>query len=304
VRRFPALRAFPRVDLGVRPTPVEERRIAGLRLLVKRDDLTSGLYGGNKPRSLELLLARPARRLLTFSTLEAHHAYATAIHGRRLGLETDAILVRRGTAGELARRLRRIAARVVEVGGGAGAAAAALALWRPGTLVVPPGGMSTRGAVGYAAAALELDEVPRRIYAPLGSGTTVSGLLAGLMLRGARTEVVAVRVASRVAAWPRLLWMRAARAIALLRRCDPSVPRADPGGVTLAVVPADAEYGAPSGAASSAVQEAAAAGLTLEPTYTGAALAAALRDATEGAMLWNTYCPVQATPDGSTAPPG
>ena len=67
---------------------------------------------------------------------------------------------------------------------------------RPGTCVIPPGGASACGALGYVVAALELEEVPSRMYVPLGSGTTVSGLLAGLMLRGATCEVVAVRVAA------------------------------------------------------------------------------------------------------------
>ena len=115
LRRYPGLAGFPHVDFGVRPTPVEEHRIAGLSVLVKRDDRSSAPYGGNKVRSLEFLLARRARRLLTYSTLGAHHAYATALCGRRIGLETVAVIVRRGPRGPLLEALHDVAAGVVEV---------------------------------------------------------------------------------------------------------------------------------------------------------------------------------------------
>jgi D-cysteine desulfhydrase len=292
LRRFPGLAGFPRVDLGVRPTPVEARAIAGVPLLVKRDDATCAEYGGNKPRALELWLALPARRLLTVSTLHAHHAYATALFGARLGLPTDAVLVRRGVPGETLARLRAVAARVIEVGGGAGAVACALSLWRPGTRFIPPGGASARGAIGYLAAAFELPEVPPRIYVALGSGATVSGLLAGLALLRARCELVAVRAADRIAAWPPLLWARARRTVALLRRHDPSLPRADRSGVALRVVDGGGAYGEATPEALAAVRAAADAGLVLEPTYTGRALAVALRERVPGALFWNTYCPL------------
>jgi len=284
--RFPALRGFPHVDLGVRATPVEERRIGGLRVLVKRDDFC----GGNKPRSLEFLLARRPQRVITFSTLSAHHAYATALHARALGGSCDAVIVRRGRPSPFLALLPGLARRVVEVGGAAGAAAAALSLWRPGARILPPGGMSPRGALGYVVAALELDAVPPRIYVPLGTGTTVSGLLAGLMLRDAVTDVVAVRVADRIAGWKPLLWRRAFGAVALLRRFDPSVPRVPgPGGVTLRVVAARGRYGEPTPEALAAV--AAAEGLPLEATYTGKALAVLLAERAEGALFVHTAPP-------------
>jgi D-cysteine desulfhydrase len=281
--RFPGLRGFPHVDLGVRPTPVEPLRAQGLDLLVKRDDLC----GGNKPRTLEFLLARRAERVVTFSTLSAHHAYATALHARALGMACDAVIVRRGRPSPFLALLPRLARRVIETGGAPGALAAALSLWRPGVMILPPGGMSPRGALGYLVAALELDPVPPRIYVPLGTGTTVSGLLAGLMLRDAVTEVVAVRVADRVAGWKPLLWSRAFRAVALLRRFDATVARPQgPGGIRLRVVAAPGRYGEPTPEALAAV--AVAPGLPLEPTYTGKTLALLLAERAEGALYLHT----------------
>ena len=276
-RRYPDL---PWVDLGVRPSPVEEHTIAGVRMLVKRDDR----IGGNKARCLEPLLALPARRLLTFSSLSANHAYTTARLGRKLGLETDTVIVRWGTPGPARAALDDVAARVVEVGGGAGAVAAAVRVWRPGTRIIPPGGASARGALGYCGAVLELDDIPPRIYTALGTGTTTSGLLAGLMLREADCEVVAVRVASAVAGWPWRVWRRAFGALRLLG--EAGVGR---GSVRLRVVAADGEYGEPTASAAAAVEAARRSGLDLEETYTGKALAVLLAERAEGAMFLNTY---------------
>jgi len=63
-RRWPHLREVPFVSLGTFPTPVE--RIFGLlprgvELWVKREELASTSYGGNKVRKLEFLLGRSAR---------------------------------------------------------------------------------------------------------------------------------------------------------------------------------------------------------------------------------------------------
>jgi len=280
VARVPGLASIPHVELGVRETPVEAFEIDGVPLIVKRDDL----IGGNKARCLEFLLARPARRLLTISSLSANHALATAVLGRRLGLDTDAVIVRWGEAGAARARLDSEAARVVEVGGGAGAALAVARLWRPGTRFIPPGGATPLGALGYLASVFELAEIPKRIYVPLGTVTTVSGLLAGLMLRGADCEVVGVRVAAAVAGWRWRLWRRAFAALRMLGGPTPSR-----GNVRLRVVAAEGEYGERTQSSVAAVDGARTAGLELECTYGGPTLALLLRERAEGALFLHTY---------------
>ena len=289
LERFPGLEGFPRVDLGVRPTPTEEIELDGFAIAVKRDDLSTPVYGGNKPRALEFLLAPRPRRVMTFSSLLAHHAYATAVHAAGLGLKTDVVLVRRGRESEVTELTEALAARFCVVPGVTAALARALAWWRPGTRIVPPGGACARGAVGTLAAVFELEQLPRRIYVPLGTGVTASGLLAGLMLREAVTEVVAVRVADRVAGLRALVWGRALRAAALLRRFDPQVPRAAVGGVSLRVVSAAGEYGQDTSSARATVERLGAVGLTLETTYTGKTMEVLLRERTPGALFWHTY---------------
>ncbi len=271
----------PRVDLGVRPTPYEERLIDGLAVLVKRDDLC----GGNKTRALEFLLAGSPRRVLTYSSLSANHAYATALHAGRIGAACDLVIVRKGRRSEALSRLPRVADRVVEVGGAAGALLATARLWRRGTRIIPPGGAGARGALGYAAMVRELPEIPERIYLPLGTGTTTSGLLAGLMLRGARCEVVAVRVADAVGGW--FLWRRAHAALRLIGR------PARRGDVRLRVVRAHGRYGEPTPASDAARLAAAAAGLAVDPTYMAKCIATLLDERPRRGALLVTCHPAE-----------
>jgi D-cysteine desulfhydrase len=153
--------------------------------------------------------------------------------------------------------------------------------------------MSARGSLGYVAAAFELSPPPARIYVPLGSGTTVCGLLAGLALRDARTEVVAVRVLPSPVTGRRMLRIRARGVLRWLRRHGAEVPAEAVEHVPLRVVSAEGRYGEPTAAVRRAIE--AARPVPLEPTYSGKALAALLADRSDGAMLLATW----AGPPGS-----
>jgi 1-aminocyclopropane-1-carboxylate deaminase/D-cysteine desulfhydrase-like pyridoxal-dependent ACC family enzyme len=265
--------AVSRIDLGARPTPMEEHVVDGVRMLVLRDDR----IGGNKVRSLEFLLSGGPRRLLTYSTLSAHHALATTRAGARLGIETDVVLVKWGRRGEVYEAVKSEAARVREVGGALGAVWKTLCLWRPGTRIIPPGGMSAAGALGYAAAVVEWERIPRRIYLPHGTGTTTSGILCGLMLRGAECEVVAVNVTGHTGGE----WRRAQHAARLLGR------RVERGGVTLRIEKADGAYGEET-AESRRARELA--DFPVDPTYGAKALAVLLRERPDDALFLVTAC--------------
>ncbi len=96
--RFPGTASLPRVGLCTLPTPLAPLPIDGAPagLMVKRDDLTSALYGGNKVRKLEFLLgqalAEKRTSVLTFGAYGSNHALATAVHARALGLEPHVVL--------------------------------------------------------------------------------------------------------------------------------------------------------------------------------------------------------------------
>ena len=101
-RRYPRLLVYlPWVSLGKWPTPVQrmsklEQRFDLPAFYVKRDDMSSDVYGGNKVRKLEFSLAdalyKGCTRVMTVGAAGSNHVLATAVHGRRLGIRTTALL--------------------------------------------------------------------------------------------------------------------------------------------------------------------------------------------------------------------
>ena len=107
------------MQIGVYPTPVQRLPGAlgpGRDLWVKRDDLTSPRYGGNKVRKLERVLedarARGVRKLVTVGAAGSHHVLATAIYAPDFGIEVEAVLVPQPRTMHVVDNLRAICARV------------------------------------------------------------------------------------------------------------------------------------------------------------------------------------------------
>ncbi|HVV84840.1 MAG TPA: pyridoxal-phosphate dependent enzyme, partial [Kofleriaceae bacterium] len=84
----------PWVRLGDWPTPVVA--LDGGRLWVKREDLTSPAYGGNKVRTLEVALgqarASGAAEVWATGAFGSNHVVATAVHARAAGLAVGGLL--------------------------------------------------------------------------------------------------------------------------------------------------------------------------------------------------------------------
>ena len=82
---------FPKVSLGIFPTPVQRLEnissILGADIYVKRDDMTGLGLGGNKVRKLEYLLAdakdQGAQVVFTTGGAQSNHAMLTAAAARR-----------------------------------------------------------------------------------------------------------------------------------------------------------------------------------------------------------------------------
>src|SRR5436189_5367383 len=94
---------LPRVPLAHLPTPLEEatrfaRRLEGPRVFVKRDDCTGMLFGGNKTRHNEFLLADALRQdadvLVWCGGVQSNNCRQTAAACAKLGLECRLVLSR------------------------------------------------------------------------------------------------------------------------------------------------------------------------------------------------------------------
>ena len=328
-RAFPALCGrLPRAHLTRLPTRVH--RLARLGAAVGRDDLwvkrdnESGvLYGGNKPRKLEFLLgealARGKRSVITSGGIGTHHGLATAICARSLGLRTMLLLLKQPLTEHVRRHLLLDYAAGAELYYGAsvprlvvrGLCLYAREGWR-GQLpyIIPTGGTSARGTLGYVNAAFELREQivagqvpePEWIFVPMGSGGTVAGLVLGAKLAGLRCRVVAVLVSDILPPSPKSLARLANRTLRLLRRYADGIPSLTVAAEEFHVLrdyvgPA---YGAPTDAARRArdvMQELE--GIHLETTYTAKCAAAMLAHVPTAAyrgtvLFWNTYSSVDA----------
>jgi len=307
----------PSVSLGVWPTPVHRLEWPdpgsdGVELWVKREDRSSPLGGGNKVRKLELLLAGPPRPVLTAGAVGSHHVLATAIHGARVGRPCVGVLLPQPMSGHVAatERMTREAC-VLVLGPDRRAAStaltssgarrlAALAIRGRGITVIPPGGSSPLGTLGYVGAGLELaDQIgrgdcpePSSVYLALGTGGTAVGLALGLALAGIAAKVVAVRVATRLVGntgYLRVLAERTSRLAGFGRAPAMNLEvRHEFGG---------AGYGRETVACREAMERFRGCGLPLEPTYTGKALAALLADARSGrargsVMFLDTHGPM------------
>ncbi|MBW2701896.1 MAG: pyridoxal-phosphate dependent enzyme [Deltaproteobacteria bacterium] len=243
------MKQLPRpLKLADLPTPVEKmsnlgRHLGHDSLYVKRDDLSSGLYGGNKVRKLEFLLAealdQSSPTLVTMGGIGSNHLLATALHGRAQGLRTVGVVFPQPITEHVRRNLAAFKGAGVELvflphkyalPAGVAWTLARLTL-REGRrpLLIPGGGSSPLGALGFVYAGLELAEQvrdgllpePRKIFLPYGTGGTAVGLALGLQLAGLNSQVVAVRVIDRLLAnRPRMLifakavkWLLARRGI-------------------------------------------------------------------------------------------
>jgi len=231
------------ISLGQFPTPIQKLEKLGIRLglnqlYCKRDDLSHHLYGGNKVRKLEFLLAEAKRlkkkSLLTLGAWGSNHILATTFFGKQLGLKTIAIMVPQ-PAQEYARKNV-----LIDYALGCELNYAKTNLAVPGKIIkiylnrlfkreIPyfiwAGGSNPLGTLGYVNAGLEIAEQvkqgtlpePDYIFCAVGSCGTFTGLVLGIMLAGLKSKLLGVRVYEKWVANAKSAYQLGKRALALLK---------------------------------------------------------------------------------------
>ncbi len=306
------------LNLGKFPTPVqllEQLSTPGTALWVKRDELTNATYGGNKVRKLGRLLAdaqaRGKQRVVTIGPVGSHHVLSTGIFARSLGMHAEAVLLQQPRTPHVLEMLRADVAQGITLFPARSYAEAGLLLASRiarGAYYIPVGGSNQLGAQGFVDAASELatqvraGELPEPdlIVAALGSGGTVAGLLAGLAKEGLRTRVLAVTVAE-----PAWVVERAVRSLTK-RLTSASLRHSALQRLELDRSYLGAGYGHSTLLGEQAMVQAARVGLTLDPTYTAKAFAAALARVSAGRertiLYWHTLSSAPFGPLLSGAP--
>jgi len=323
-RRYPVLgEELPYVSLGDFPTPVERLERLGKaigvgNLYVKRDDVSGVLYGGNKVRKLEFLLGRALgegrREVLTFGAAGSNHALATAVYAKRVGLGCISMLLPQPNAHYVRKNLlmaHRSGAELHHYSDRRSLAAGTAyhigkRRKREGNVpaVIPFGGTSPLGTVGFVNAAFELEEQvadgrlpePDYIYVTLGSMGTAVGLALGLRAAGLRSEIVAVRVVDVKVADESKCSDLFLETGTLLRSKEPSFPVCDIAGcLRIRHEFFGGRYALYTREGMDAVRlMMRTEGIELDGTYTGKTLAALLHDAERGVLrgktvlFWNT----------------
>jgi D-cysteine desulfhydrase len=212
---------LPKINFGNFPTSLQKLDSIGKlysrkNLFVKCDNCSGDLYGGNKVRKLEYLLAdarkQNAKRLITSGFIGSNHALATAIYGIKYGFNVTLTLfgIQKGdhicknliadyqsgaeivfyeTFDEYQQDLPRLIKQYEHLDGIA-------------PYCIPAGGTSPIGVAGYVNAAFELkmqldtlnNVNPITIFVPFGTMGTVAGLIIGLKAARINGSVVAVSV--------------------------------------------------------------------------------------------------------------
>jgi D-cysteine desulfhydrase len=296
----------------------------------KNDGVFGTIYGGNKPRKLQFVLADALRRgcktVLTTGTIGTNHGLATALYAKEFGLRAGLLLTYEEPSAETLKNLLGMAATGAHIHYTrsypltAVVAPYFIARYRLRDRRMPyllgPGGSSVLASLGYADAAFELAEQvlagelpePAWIVVPLGTGGTVAGLLAGLRLAGMDTRILAITATRAPTTW-RPVVMRLARAV--LHRIARESGEREVSQLRLDGLVIDRRWVGPGlGQASAEGDEATTMleeleGVHLDPVYTAKSMAALMGRATAGGLrgpvlFWHTYNAIpQPMPDAS-----
>jgi D-cysteine desulfhydrase family pyridoxal phosphate-dependent enzyme len=301
--------ALPRVRLAALPTPLEPLprltdALGGPEIWVKRDDLTGLAFGGNKTRQLEFVFADILQRgcdvVVAGAYTQSNWCRQMTAAAKKLGLDI-ALTLLHGEKGPrlqgnlLLMRLMGADVTVVDLDSIErlqplleGKARELEAAGRRPYVVAPTGAESlSLGAVGYVAAALELDEqleasgVEADHLYLCGANMTPAGLMLGLQALGRPTRVRNVAP---------IRWTEP-RALDIARIADATArrlgldERLDPAEVDSTDEHIGERYGLVTDACREALKLVAGTeGLILDPVYSGKAMACLIDDVRQGRL--------------------
>jgi len=208
------MNTIARLNFAHIPTPTEELprltvALGGPRILVKRDDQTGLAFGGNKTRKLEFLVAEArelgAKMLISAGAIQSNHCRQTVAAAARFGFDCTLVLTGERPAESSANFLldqlfgaeiitvtdRKDRDRILkETFDNASAAGK-----KP--YLVPYGGSSPTGAMGYAFAMEEFMKQNVKVdWVVFGtsSGGTHAGLVLGQRIFGFKGKVLGISI--------------------------------------------------------------------------------------------------------------
>ncbi len=319
------------VDLGSFPSPIIackelEKQFLKTNIYIKHDGLSNPTQislGGNKLRKLAYILAEAQAQkvtsLITFGCAGSNHALQTTICAQQLGMTSYCLLLDQENNASVRRNLllqEAYGGKLIHFKNRSDRTAAAVELFlrlekeegkKP--YIIPTGGSSPLGTLGYVDAATELKRQiergllpqPDRIYIPVGSAGIAAGLLLGLQLQNNKAHVYCVLTEpdDKEHTLSKKIEKLFCETETLLRSYNKNIPEFSyfKNKYTIVTEYTGTDYGVTCPKASEALDimykyES----ITLDTTYSAKCFAALLNDLRSGScdnqtvLFWNTYC--------------
>ena len=306
---------LPHISLlqGVTPIEVLENYAESLKfdypILIKREDQTSSLYGGNKVRNLEFIIAEAikqnAKSLKTLIPYGSNFTASLASESQRIGIQVNLhqfVAHKNKQTISHAKYAESHKAKLFTYSGKLGPIRAGTSFLRDtSSFTIAPGGSTTLGASGHLRALLECvnqlrstrKELPDFIIVGTGTCGNTAGILAGITMLGLKTKLIGVKCADAIVCNRRRAIKLANQTLAFLG----SQQRVAPQQFTLVEAPGHIKYGLPS---QIAIAEAKIftelENIQLDLTYTSKVIAtlASLRktkklNSKDKVLYWHTY---------------
>lgn len=320
---WPLLRAHPAlapvlapVPLAALPTPVQPLPAFGANAWIKRDDLSHPVYGGNKVRKLEFVLAemrrQGARAVYTLGATGTNAGIAASMVCAAEGLPCTIITFPQAESATVARNRQWLAHFHARHEHRPSLWSAVLRYYlhparlRRGNYFLFAGCSNPVSTFGYVNAIYELREQiqaglcpePAEIVVAVSSASTLAGLTLGVALAGMNTRVTGVRVAAErlgpfAACTAGVVEKLERQALALMHAAGEARNLRRAPAATLVGDYFGPGYGEATPAALAAMAAfAEQAGIGLEATYSGKAAACfldRLREAKGPVLFWNTF---------------
>ncbi len=206
--------SIPRLHFAHLPTVIEEMprlsaELGGPRLFIKRDDQTGLAFGGNKTRKLEFLVAEAqaqgAKMLISAGAMQSNHCRQTAAAAAKFGMECILVLTGQHPKKPSANLLLDFLfnADVIWVADRKDRDAVLKHTYETAVAggampyLVPYGGSSATGALGYAFAVDELVQQnlkPDWVIFGTSSGGTHAGLTLGARLFKCEAKILGISI--------------------------------------------------------------------------------------------------------------
>lgn len=328
--QFPKLkRKVPHIQLTNLPSPIKKldhlcKELSCQKIYIKDDGLLGNmplnevLFGGNKVRKLEFLLAdaiqKGSKTVITYGCAGSNHCAATACYCKQLGLKCMLLLkgqpnsniVKRNILLDLYYEAKLCYFPTEELRQSCGKYKIYKTFDKDGIppYVIPTGGSNPLGVLGFINAAFELKKQitkgsmpePDYIYLPIGSCGTTVGLIIGLNAAGLKTKIVPVGIEPEN--YEQEITGLLNKAKEFIKKLDPTFPLSDNRNYEPANMnTVGSEYGESTKECEDTIkllQELEE--LNLDATYSAKAMAALIQDSKKGLLkdkvilFWNTFC--------------